>query len=180
MTELEELRATLASRRRDLQFREVLVETWHNLNARLFGGTLREVPYFWVADDIHEDPNVMGVFSGEDDAPLIGLRRFLRDAGGVTEDERYIVVALVVTHEMVHQRLHEKSCRDLDCHGPAFVKEANRISRIMGLTARISIGGDCQTRFWPFDTDDELSGIIDRMRSNYAAAAVAVEVCGVA
>lgn len=152
--ELRELRAYLAKNRPEIEARDFLQSTWRTLNQRAFGGSLKSLPAF-ILSDFEGDPNVMGQFiSGDDGQHLIQIHAaFFFDDGTVPKQDREIAAGLVLLHEMIHQRRRDRGCRDLDCHGPEFVKEANRLSRIMGLNRHISIEGDCQTRYWPFDVE---------------------------
>jgi hypothetical protein len=163
--QLQELRSTLAEHAVEIEAREFMQMTWHSLNARCFGGSLKSEPVF-ILSDFDEPPHAMGQFiAGDDGRHMILIHRaFFFEGGTVPKQSRMIIAGLVLLHEMIHQRRHEIGCRDKNCHGPGFVRDANRLSKIMGLAdAHISIEGDCQTRYWPFDVEPglgEVTGII--------------------
>lgn len=166
--ELRELREFLAEKERERDFLLLLPTLWHSLNARCFGGNLKRVPTFRL-EDLGDE--VLGRFVPGIDADEIVIHRVFLDGRGVSEAERIIAVGAVVLHEQIHGRLRETSCREIDAHGSAFVREANRLSGIMGIDGKISIEGAQQSRYWPFDADEELGGIVSRLRNTYKRAA---------
>lgn len=166
---LQELRATLAEHAVEIEAREFLSSTWVSLNQKCFGGSLRQEPVFMLSD-FDEPPHAMGQFiAGADGRHMILIHKaFFYEGGTVSQQNRMIVAGLVLLHETIHQRRHEIGCRDKNCHGAGFVREANRLSRIMGLAdAFVSIEGDCQSRFWPCDVEPGMGEVVGLILDEY-------------